>query len=661
MAKGTETLKEARDIIEEMNLNIDRFNQGLKNSDGFTKKMTKNIAEQLQGLEASRKSNKMNGKHLGAVADLGKEILDGNIDSAKSMRLQDSLTKKLSKTKSTGAKNAIKEQISMLKTRDKGEKIQKKVNSVIGVGDKLTGGMASKAQGMLQHVKKVGPGFAAAGIAAGGLALIVGLLIKSLKFASALTDAFGAQFGVAGTQSSVFKDNLTDASIEVISLGKGTTDVVSLVDTLSKDFGITLDRASELPNQILDSAVALGLSTDEGAKLFGTLMSIGNLTFDQAENLAESTYQLAQQNNVNPSAVMRDISDSAELIAKFGADNVKSIAKAAVQARQLGLNLNDVDRVSESLLDFQSSISNEIEASIMIGKQLNLQKARELALTGDLSGMMDSVLEQLGGEAEFNKLNVLQRKSLAKSIGLEVTQMQKLVTNQGKTVKQQKSFADLAGKDGMSALTNITNQVKELGAQFLIKFGVPLENAVIAFRDEFMTDENIARIKTFIESFADTVVNIAKGVGKIFNFFKGIANLFSVNNLLVAGVTAAAFVASGGNPFIAAAAGGTVAAITDDDGTGNTSRGKKVNDFKSAGGSHLVVTPTGEMLKTNPRDTVFGTTAVNDFSSGPAGSMGMANKETNQLLSKLIEQTETLINETKRGPDRIMSGMGSLA
>ena len=30
MAKGTETLKEARDIIEEMNLNIDRFNQGLK-------------------------------------------------------------------------------------------------------------------------------------------------------------------------------------------------------------------------------------------------------------------------------------------------------------------------------------------------------------------------------------------------------------------------------------------------------------------------------------------------------------------------------------------------------------------------------------------------------------------------------------------------------
>ena len=48
-------------------------------NDGFTKKMTNNVAKTLQGLHDSRKANKMNGKQLGAVADLGKEILDGNI------------------------------------------------------------------------------------------------------------------------------------------------------------------------------------------------------------------------------------------------------------------------------------------------------------------------------------------------------------------------------------------------------------------------------------------------------------------------------------------------------------------------------------------------------------------------------------------------------
>jgi len=648
MAKGTETLKEARNIIEEMNLNIDRFNQGLKDSDGFTKKMTNNVAETLQGLHDSRKANKMNGKQLGAVADLGKEILDGNIDVAKSKRMQASLEKKLLKAKSVGERNSIENQLKLLKTRDAAEKVQNKVNLATEVGDKLTGGMASKAGGFLKHMKKVGP-------VAGGVLLITGLLVKALKFASAITDALGKQFGVMGTSGGEFQKNMQQASIDVISLGKGTSDVVTLVDTLSKDFGITLDSASRLPDQILDTAVALGLSTDESAKLFGTLMTIGNLTADQAEHLAESTYQLARQNNVNPNAVMKDIAESAETIAKFGADNLESITKAAIKARQLGLNLSTVDSIADSLLDFQTSLTSEIEASIMIGKDLNFQKARELAVTGDLNGMMESVTKQLGGQAEFNKLNVLQRKSLAKSLGLEVKQMEKLISAQDKSVVQQKSFADLAGKDGMSALTNITNQVKELGAQFLLKFGQPLEDAVKAFSEEFMTEENIARVKTFIENFADTVTKIVKGVGKIFKFFTGLANLFSLNNLLVTAMTGLGFMAGG--PLGAAAAGTITAALTPDDGTGN------VNDFKSSGGSHLVVTPTGKMLKTNPKDTVFGTTAVNDFASGPEASLsinGVNNKETVGLLRNIEEKMETLINETKRGPDRMVAGLGDL-
>ena len=88
--------------------------------------------------------------------------------------------------------------------------------------------------------------------------------------------------------------------------------------------------------------------------------------------------------------------------------------------------------------------------------------------------------------------------------------------------------------------------------------------------------------------------------------------------------------------------------------------GSVVDDFQSSGGSHLVVTPDGRKLETNPRDTVFGTTSVNDFSSGPAGSMGMGSKETNGLLRTLIEQNDILISETKRTSGNIVSGIGAL-
>ena len=54
----------------------------------------------------------------------------------------------------------------------------------------------------------------------------------------------------------------------------------------------------------------------------------------------------------------------------------------------------------------------------MIGRRLNFQSARRLALEGDLAGATKEVVKQLGSEEELNKLNVLQRQSIAKSIGV---------------------------------------------------------------------------------------------------------------------------------------------------------------------------------------------------------------------------------------------------
>ncbi len=43
--------------------------------------------------------------------------------------------------------------------------------------------------------------------------------------------------------------------------------------------------------------------------------------------------------------------------------------------------------------------------------------------------MMEEILRQVGGEAEFNKMNVIQRKALAESVGVSVEQLSRLVRN----------------------------------------------------------------------------------------------------------------------------------------------------------------------------------------------------------------------------------------
>ena len=106
-----------------------------------------------------------------------------------------------------------------------------------------------------------------------------------------------------------------------------------------------------------------------------------------------------------------------------------NIINAGTAARKLGLEMSAVAGMTESLLNFESSIEAQLQASLLLGRQINLDRARQLALAGDQAGMMQEVLKQVGGEAEFNRMNVLQRKALAESVGVNVEQLSRLVRN----------------------------------------------------------------------------------------------------------------------------------------------------------------------------------------------------------------------------------------
>ena len=96
-------------------------------------------------------------------------------------------------------------------------------------------------------------------------------------------------------------------------------------------------------------------------------------------------------------------------------------------AKKLGISLDDVAGIAENMVDFSSSIEAEMKASVMTGKQLNFQRARELALAGETEQMMEEILGQVGSEEEFLAMNVKQREALALAAGTDLATMMKLV------------------------------------------------------------------------------------------------------------------------------------------------------------------------------------------------------------------------------------------
>jgi len=103
--------------------------------------------------------------------------------------------------------------------------------------------------------------------------------------------------------------------------------------------------------------------------------------------------------------------------------STEELAKAVAQAKLLGVNLSQLEKVQSSLLNFEESISAELEAELLTGKDFNLERARTLALEGDLVGMAKALNDQ---GITYNKLqdyNIIQRQAIAKALGMEVNEL----------------------------------------------------------------------------------------------------------------------------------------------------------------------------------------------------------------------------------------------
>jgi len=196
-----------------------------------------------------------------------------------------------------------------------------------------------------------------------------------------------------------------------------------------------------------------GITGDNAAKLAKSIQSIQGGSLETSLNTISTFENLSRAAGVAPKLVLDDIAESTELFAKFAKDGGENLAKAAIEARKLGLNLSAVDKISESILDFETSIEKQMEASVLLGRQLNLDKARQLALEGDLEGVLAEVKNQVGGAEALSRMNVVQRKALADAVGLEVSELSKLAAGQSGVNKasqeqfasQVKTFMTIAG------------------------------------------------------------------------------------------------------------------------------------------------------------------------------------------------------------------------
>jgi hypothetical protein len=299
-------------------------------------------------------------------------------------------------------------------------------------------------------------------------------LRDKLKESTTAAERLGLSFkfmakGLAGS-AKIFADGLTDplflvgkifdtyleinkASVDVQRLtgqnavrisswntGLATSkDILETISELTKQTGRNAQNifSEDVLVQAAELKTTMGLTAEEAGGIAIMAQTSGKSVEDMTDSIVATTsaFNGANRSAVSQGQILRDVATTADSIKLSLGNNDVAITKAASAARRLGMDLGRVDQIAGSLMNFEDSIGKELEAELLIGKELNLEKARELALNNDLAGLSDELFKNSADIAEFGKMNRIQQEAYAASLGMTKDELAKVAYQKGLDLK----------------------------------------------------------------------------------------------------------------------------------------------------------------------------------------------------------------------------------
>ena len=298
-------------------------------------------------------------------------------------------------------------------------------------------------------------------------AFVVAKIIEGVKLLDASVIGLQRSLVQTGANASLAFGNIASAAAEtgmtldkMIPLNNALNDSLGTSAVFSKD---TLASMSLLANK-------LGLSAEEAAKLYKETAGSGVSLDDFVGNIADATVEFNKANKsaIGIKTILSDVSHASAATSLSLKAFPGGIQKAALSARKLGLSLDKVEDTMSGMLDIENSIAKEMEAEILLGRDLNLDKARLAALNNDIEGFTKAIADQGITAADFTKMNRLEQEALAAALGMSRDELGGMLKTE-KAMKTAKAEGDKEGQKQISSGDQLLEKLKgsvTVGEQF---------------------------------------------------------------------------------------------------------------------------------------------------------------------------------------------------
>ena len=419
------------------------------------KKLTEEaIKAQLKYMDSLNEVTKKTKEDVSGLVDAMSAPIDAMISKLQKSKIGNAIVKSLGFD--TIAKNMKEKMTDALQPDENGKIGFAKIQAAAGEMFKGIGEMARAA--LANPIILLIAAVAALGI----------LAYKRMKETQKTLEAIRTEAGILGDESNRLLKDVREVNIEAAQFGVTVELAGKSAIALSNEFQNSSRVTKDLVKATSLLQTGLGMAAEEAAQYMQVMQSAGDLTDTQAANTAGLVLNLAKAGGVAPKKVLQDMAKSGEVLNKWLRGNTTEFLKQGVALARMGSSYEKAGSQAEKLLDWDTSITNEMNASVMMGKHLDLSMARYYAFAGKLDKMTEQISAQVGGLDEFDKQNAITKQAIADSVGLTVGELTKQLKQQkelNKMLPEQRKAYDAAQlkltdlNEGMGILADAQKQV----------------------------------------------------------------------------------------------------------------------------------------------------------------------------------------------------------
>jgi len=344
---------------------------------------------------------------------------------------------------------------------------------------------------------------------------VLGSLVKAFSTSQNAIGGLAKGLGMSANEAASMRQDFGDITQNSHSINVNTMSLqqsqLAVGQALSSN--AQLNRADL--ETMTDIVAKTGLQHSE-------LVGIEKLSLSQGKSLDKNlkstlggAQAFAAQNKlvVSNNAILKEVNNaSASLKLNLGG-STEALGKAVVQAKKFGINLEQAESIASGLLDFESSIQNELEAELLTGKNLNLERARGLALNGKATEAAAEVLSQVGSTTEFMNMNVIAQEKMADAVNMTREEL-------SASLIDREAMAKMSEVEGKNALERYNNLVAQGRSQAEIVEMIGQENY-----ERLDGQSSQEKFNASVERLKDIFVQVMDTLSPIFSVLSSIAEV----------------------------------------------------------------------------------------------------------------------------------------